>query len=42
MTEDKTIDDSDIINLLDYKNGQEEIESIAADKIYAKGTFREN
>ncbi|XP_023289525.1 tigger transposable element-derived protein 1-like, partial [Orussus abietinus] len=34
--EDQTINDSDIINnLIDYENGQEEPESIIADKIYA-------
>lgn len=36
MIEDQTVDDSDIINsLIDYENGQEEPESITADKIYA-------
>ncbi|XP_050465078.1 tigger transposable element-derived protein 1-like, partial [Cataglyphis hispanica] len=36
MIEDQAVDDSDIINsLIDYENGQEEPESITADKIYA-------
>lgn len=36
MIEDETVNDSDIINnLIDYEDGQEEPDSITADKIYA-------
>ncbi|GFV63292.1 hypothetical protein TNCV_1373891 [Trichonephila clavipes] len=37
LIEDETFNDSDnITNLIDYKDGQEELDSLRADKIYAK------
>ncbi|GFW74929.1 uncharacterized protein TNCV_2677971 [Trichonephila clavipes] len=36
LIEDKTFNDSDIINnLIDYEDGQKELDSLRADKIYA-------
>ncbi|GFX90482.1 hypothetical protein TNCV_4334881 [Trichonephila clavipes] len=37
MTEGKTVNDSDIINnLIDYGDGQKDLDSMTSDKIYAR------